>query len=88
MAYIAWDKIMLPKEMGGGLAIRELEAVNQALLLKALWNLARGADLQWVKLVKAKYIPNSKLWHSKRTYRCSNFWRGIMNLREKLGPLI
>lgn len=78
---------MMPKGMGG-LAIRDLEKVNQALLLKALWKLASNAESQWVKLVRAKYIPNRKLWLSKRTYRCTNFWRGIMHLREKLLEMI
>lgn len=87
LAYISWEKIMLPKNLGG-LAIRDMGSVNQALLLKSLWHLAKGEELQWVKLVKAKYTPNSKVWLTKRTYKCTNFWRGIMNLRGKLGEMV
>lgn len=87
MSYIAWDKLKLPRDRGG-LAIRDFESVNQALLMKSLWKLAKKADTQWVNLVIAKYIPNSRLWHSRRTYRCTNFWRGVMNLREVLITIV
>lgn len=87
LAYISWEKITMPLELGG-LAIRDLYVVNEALLMKALWKLATDADAQWVQLVKAKYLPRSGLWDSKRTYNCSVFWRSIMNLREKLWPMI
>lgn len=72
MAYVAWDKITQPLQ-NGGLAIRDLNVVNEALLMKALWKLASNSEAQWVMLVKAKYLPRSHLWNSKRTYNCSIF---------------
>lgn len=87
MAYVAWDKITQPLQ-NGGLAIRDLNVVNEALLMKALWKLASNSEAQWVMLVKVKYLPCSHLWNSKRTYNCSIFWKGVMSLREKLWPMI
>lgn len=87
VAYVAWEKIKRPIEEGG-LAIRDLSLVNDALLMKSLWKLASRAEAQWVSLVTAKYMPRSKLWHSNRTYQCSAFWRSLMVLRDKLLPMI
>lgn len=86
LAYISWEKITKPKEEGG-LAIRDLALVNDAMLLKSLWKLASRENAQWISIVIAKYLPRSKLWHSARTYQCTSFWRGLMSLREKLIPM-
>ncbi|XP_078154682.1 uncharacterized protein LOC144550407 [Carex rostrata] len=87
MAYVAWDKITKPiKE--GGLGIRDLGTVNEALLTKLLWRVAKEHNTQWVDIVRAKYFPRSLLWQSKRDYRCTIFWRAIMSLRSKLLPLL
>lgn len=87
MAYVAWSKITIPMEFGG-LGVKDLGAMNDALVMKFLWKLAAGSDAQWVGILKAKYLPMSRLWHSKRTYRCSLFWRSIMRQREVLLPMI
>lgn len=87
MAYVAWSKITIPMEFGG-LGIKDLGAMNDALVMKFLWKFASGSDAQWVSILKAKYLPMSKLWHSKRTYRCSLFWKCIMRQRETLLTMI
>lgn len=87
LAYVAWEKINKPI-WEGGLGIHNLEVMNDSLLLKLLWKVAAGVETQWKKLARAKYYPNSLLWHSKRTYNCSKLWRALMNLRPKLLPLL
>lgn len=87
MAYIAWDTIIKPKEVGG-LAVRDLKTVNEALVLKSLWKLVTGSIAPWVQLTKAKYLPRSNIWSSKRTYNCTLFWRSLMKLREHLLTMI
>lgn len=87
LSYVAWDKITRPLA-AGGLGIRDLAVVNEALLMKVLWKIASGSKALWVGIVTAKYLPRSDLWLSKRTYRCTSLWRGVMNAREKLLPLI
>lgn len=87
LAYVAWEKITNPILMGG-LGLRSLELTNEALLMKSLWKLASGGQELWIDLVVAKYIPRSNLWQSKREYKCSPFWRGLMRLRPKLLPLL
>lgn len=53
-----WDmgKITRPFLMGG-LGVRALDKVNEALLLKSLWRLAANANSLWVNVARAKYIP-------------------------------
>lgn len=87
LAYVAWEEITNPIHMGG-LGLRNLELTNEALLMKSLWKIASGNEAQWVNIVIAKYIPRSNLWQSKREYKCSAFWCGIMKLKHKLLPLL
>lgn len=87
MALLAWDKVSAPI-MGGGLGFRDLQLMNKAMLLKMLWKVAAGSEALWVQQLRAKYLPRSKLWLSKRGTRCTIFWRGILALRENLQPMI
>ena len=87
LAYVAWSKIVLPRGMGG-LGIRDLAKVNDALIMKLLWKMASGNSALWVGIARAKYIPRSELWSSKRTYKCTSCWRAIMAAREKLLPCL
>lgn len=71
-----------------GLGFTDLQVMNDALLLKFLWRLASRSGALWVKVVKAKYLPRSELWLSKRLSRCTIFWKALMRLRESLVPWI
>lgn len=87
LAYVAWDKITMPVDMGG-LDVRDLQVMNESLLMKFLWCLASGSEAQWVRIVKAKYFPKSELWHSKRDYNYTGFWISMMRLRSILEPWV
>lgn len=86
VAYISWDKITRPL-LEGGLGIRDLVSMNEALMMKSLWGVATGSDSQWVSLVKARYFLRSFLWLSG-DYNCTRFWRSLMQLRSKLAPMV
>lgn len=64
LAYLARDTIMAPTRLGG-LGIRDLERMNDSLLMKALWKVAKEEEALWVKIIRAKYLPKSELWSSK-----------------------
>ncbi|MCH86827.1 RNA-directed DNA polymerase (Reverse transcriptase) [Trifolium medium] len=51
---IAWDKITVPKWMGG-LGIRKLEIMNQACLSKLNWKLNSGSEEFWCTVMHGKY---------------------------------
>lgn len=76
LAYVACDSITAPTCLGG-LSIRDLNRMNEALLMKASRRLAAKEEPLWVKIVKAKYMPRSNLWDSKRIYKCTLFWRNL-----------
>lgn len=87
LAYVSWERITKPK-MEGGLGIRDLAIMGKSLMAKYLWQIAAGEETLWVNIVRAKYLPQSLLFHSKWDYRCLRFWKAIMSLREKLQPLL
>ena len=57
MAWLAWDKMVLPKRMGG-LGFRDMRAFNQALLAKQAWRLIDNPHSLVARLLQAKYYPS------------------------------
>lgn len=53
-AWIAWDRISIPKQWGG-LGIKDLHLFSNALAAKLCWHLITGCSL-WKELITAKYI--------------------------------
>lgn len=87
LAYVAWSKITRPIDQGG-LGIRDLSRMNEALMMKLLWKIASGNSALWVDVVQAKYMPRSELWLVKRNYKCTPCWRAIMSARDQLLPML
>lgn len=83
MAYLRWSFLTHPK-LEGGLGLRDITLLNQALIMKGLWKLASGVNSLWVKVVTAKYMPRSSLWSSGRLYASTHYWRGMMLARQAL----
>lgn len=54
---LAWDKVYLPKELGGS-GIRSLENQNLALGAKLVWKLYDNLDSLWANIMFAKYFNN------------------------------
>ena len=55
----------------GGSRHQRLTSGYEALMMIFIWKLAAGSQALWVKILMAKYVPRSDIWHSKRDYRCS-----------------
>lgn len=87
LAYLRWEVVTAPKERGG-LGIRDLHLLNKALVMKKLWKLVVGSKALWVGIMPAKYHPNGALWHTNRTYQCTQLWRTMMEARETLAPAL
>ena len=51
---VAWEKVCLPREMGG-LGIRKLVPFNQALLGKWLWRYGHETSHLWRRVIAMKY---------------------------------
>jgi Reverse transcriptase (RNA-dependent DNA polymerase)/zinc-binding in reverse transcriptase/Endonuclease/Exonuclease/phosphatase family len=83
LAYVSWDTIGRAKQEGG-LQIKEIRTMNDALLLKLVWQMAQGKDKIWIEVMQAKYCPNEGIWGARPMTGVSLLWRKILSLREVL----
>uniref|UniRef100_A0A453KTG4 Reverse transcriptase zinc-binding domain-containing protein n=1 Tax=Aegilops tauschii subsp. strangulata TaxID=200361 RepID=A0A453KTG4_AEGTS len=60
MAWMSWDRLRLPKSMGG-MGFKDMRAFNQALLAKQAWRLIDTSDSLCARFMKARYYPSGQL---------------------------
>ncbi|KAK3183221.1 hypothetical protein Dsin_030507 [Dipteronia sinensis] len=77
---ISWDIVCMPKR-NGGLGIKKMKGMNQALLAKIEWRLLHNEDEFWCKLFKHKYFHNKSLLDINHTRcgPCSSTWKCIIH---------
>jgi len=51
---ISWNVCSLPK-IDGGLGFRQARNMNEAFLMKILWNLINNPDNLWCRVLRSKY---------------------------------
>ena len=73
MHLVCWDKVTLPKELGG-LGLHKMKKRNYAILAKLCWRLACEKEAPWAKLLVAKYLSTSRLTNEGRKLPCSSCW--------------
>uniref|UniRef100_A0A453QXK3 Reverse transcriptase domain-containing protein n=1 Tax=Aegilops tauschii subsp. strangulata TaxID=200361 RepID=A0A453QXK3_AEGTS len=76
MAWVAWDKLILPKPKGG-LGFRDMRAHNQALLAKQALRLLMTPESLCARLLRAKFFPNGTLVDTVFPSNSSAVWKGI-----------
>lgn len=76
MAWLSWNKMMLPKARGG-IGFRDMRAFNQALLAKQAWRLIDCPDSLCARLLRAKYYPQGNILDTVFSGNASAVWRGI-----------
>lgn len=70
-----------PKNMGG-LGIINMAVMNKCLIIKWWWRiLTADCDTLWLKLLKAKYFPNSSPMFTSAAGG-SQFWRNLVKVRD------
>lgn len=87
MAWVAWDKLTLPKSKGG-IGFRDMRAFNQALLAKQAWRLLISPDSLCARLLRAKYYPNGNLVDMVFPSNSSAVWKGIEYGLELVGKKV
>jgi hypothetical protein len=75
----AWKDICSPKNEGG-LGIRNLQAINQGLILMAAWRIADQPNNFFHAVLKSKYFPDSSIWRPKPNVPKSAFWASILKI--------
>lgn len=81
--WIAWDKMCLPKEMGG-LGFKDIQLFNQALLAKQAWRLRQTPNSLFSLFIKSKYSGDSKFLTAASGDRPFYAWRSILHGGELL----
>ncbi|XP_030494770.2 uncharacterized protein LOC115710550 [Cannabis sativa] len=71
----AWDKLCLPKSLGG-LGFRKTKEMNQAFLAKWGWNILNGSQSLCCRVLTAKYLKG------KDILSCSNGQWDLQKLRD------
>jgi hypothetical protein len=57
IAFISWEKMCQTIDEGG-LNIKELRSMNDALLMKFTWQFVAGQDKVWIHIMRAKYCTD------------------------------
>ena len=81
--WVAWDKMILPKNLGG-LGFRDMRLFNQALLARQAWRLIDRPDSLCARLIKAKYYRWGNLVDTVFWGNPSAVWKGIEHGLELL----
>lgn len=83
MCWVSWDKLTLPKTVGG-LGFRDIEHFNDALLAKLTWRLLKHPGSLLGQTLLGKYCKSTSLFDCPTTGAMSHGWRGILAGREVL----
>ncbi|GJU60185.1 RNA-directed DNA polymerase, eukaryota, reverse transcriptase zinc-binding domain protein [Tanacetum coccineum] len=82
-AKVAWKQVCKPKEYGG-LGLKNLEAWNEALLTKHLWNIAAKKDTLWVKWVHMMRLKEKSIWNVQFDPSDIWSWKCLLEIRDKV----
>ncbi|XP_060965675.1 uncharacterized protein LOC133034580 [Cannabis sativa] len=77
----AWDKLCLPKSLGG-LGFRKSKEMNQAFLAKWGWNLLTGNQSLCCRILEAKYLKGKSFLDCVPKASDSWFWKNVTKSRD------
>ena len=83
MAWVAWNKLTLPKSLGG-LGFRNLELFNDALLGKLAWQNFKNPSSVLAQNLLGKYAHKTSFLDAKAPKSPSHRWRSMLVGREVL----
>ncbi|KAL0294830.1 UNVERIFIED_CONTAM: hypothetical protein Sangu_3209600 [Sesamum angustifolium] len=84
---VAWSTVCRPKEEGG-LGIRDILALNKALMCRHLWNVIKDNQSSiWVRWITHNHLRHKSVW-TVDVKGGSWGWRKLLRLRSALLPYI
>jgi hypothetical protein len=78
----SWDSICRPRHQGG-LGLRKMTTMNQALIMKLGWKFLTTSSL-WVQHLHTKYIPYGSFFSAPSPSTASWLWQGIQKCKQFL----
>ena len=79
--WLSWDKLCMPKTLGG-LGFKRLREFNLAMLSKQALTLIKHPHLLVSGVLKARYFPNSDFFGSTLGYSLSFIWQSIWSTKD------
>ena len=76
IAWVSWRQCCSPKHKGG-LGIRDIQSLNQALLFKWKWMMFQQPDQLWTRILISKYNGWRGLEHGPRKQYFSTWWADL-----------
>ena len=86
VAWIAWDKALLPRS-NGGLGIGSLKASNQSLLAKWWWRFRNEDIAIWCKVIRSIHGDSGGILSPKSHKNLSGTWSQIIKLKDDLSKI-
>lgn len=77
----AWSTICSPK-IHGGISLRTMVDMNQALLAKLGWQFITNKHLMWVKALEARYCRNPSFFNAPNPVGASWIWKSLLQVRD------
>ena len=81
--WVAWSKMILPKDQGG-LEIKDIECFNDAYLAKIGWRILNNPSSLMSRILLGKYCSGESFLECEATDAISHGWRGILLGRDLL----
>ena len=79
---VNWESICKSKEEGG-LGVRPIKKMNQALLGKWLWRIRDGSQGLWRQVLERKYNLLRHGWDAQDSpWNSSAIWKGILSVKR------
>ncbi|MFS7905001.1 putative RNA-directed DNA polymerase [Helianthus anomalus] len=86
-AKVRWKKVCLPR-CEGGLGIRQIDDMNNALMVSHIWSLLIHRESLWVKWIHPYRIRDKSFWVIPIKNNITWSWRKILQLRSNVRDYI
>lgn len=85
---VAWKQLCKSKQHGG-VGVKNLKLMNEAFLMKILWNFKTKPDELWVQVLRGKYGRGKHSGTKNEAKQGdSKLWKNLSKLEDKMEPFV